>query len=136
MGTLTSGQINISNASSSTVFGQGTKIQGNTIDLLNTGTLTLGSATISQIKIIPTGNLSLGSPTSTNTYIQSTNLLFGQNPESYDTTYGRMSAPSFRMSQGTGAVVIDFHTNIVNGTNFDSRIHATGGTTAEKKKAF
>ena len=39
-----------------------------------------------------------------------------------------MSAPSTRLTNVLGTCVIDFHSNILGSTNYDSRIKATGGT--------
>ena len=102
-----------------------------------TGTMTLTASvinmnTLAAININPVGNLNLGSSTSVNTLIRGTNgLIIGATPASYNPSLGTMNAPGFRMTHGTGGALIDFHTNTVGSTNFDSRIYATLGTAAQ-----
>ena len=111
-------------------FGSSGTVDGTGIMTLTASVINMN--TLAAININPVGNLNLGSSTSVNTLIRGTNgLIIGATPASYSPTLGTMNAPGLRITHGTGGALIDFHTNTVGGTNFDSRIYATLGTTAQ-----
>lgn len=108
------------------------KMLFNANDYINMTPINAFQVDTTTVNIYPTGNLNLGSATSVNTLIKGTNgLIIGADPNSYNVGLGTMQAPGFRMTHGTGGALIDFHTNTVGGTNFDSRIYATLGTAAQ-----
>ena len=115
--------------------GTSTGLRG-TLDILS-GAINIASkngdvnlTSTANINITPVGNTLISS---VNTFIKSTNLIIGQNPELYNATNGTLIPSGMRITNVAGNCIIDFHSNTVNGTNYDSRIKATGGTAVEKK---
>ena len=108
------------------------KMSCNVNDYINMTPVNTFQVDTTTVNILPTGNLNLGSSTSVNTLIKGTDgVIIGATPASYNPSLGTMNAPGFRMTHGTGGALIDFHTNTVGSTNFDSRIYATLGTAAQ-----
>ena len=93
----------------------------------STGAMTIQAGTIN---INPSGNLTMGSSTSTNTFIQNTDgLIIGTNPTSYNPAGGTMLGQGIRLTSYNNVALLDFHSNTVGSSNYDSRIISINGTT-------
>lgn len=86
-------------------------------DTINIGTLT----TTNSINI---GNASVGATQIRN----SDGLVIGQNPSTYFSSTGAMSAPGLVLKNIVGSSRLDFHSNTLNNLNYDSRILCQGGS--------
>ena len=120
IGISNAGRLNIG-GQSPTVFGGGTRITTDTIDLASAGTLNIGSATTT---------LSLSG--TAYSYIKNTvALILGTNPTSYNNSTGTIIGTAMRFYNVTTSSILDFYSSGLSTANSpSSRIISSGGTAA------